>query len=58
MKSQRSISTRVLPLLAAVGALYGLASLPAQASSHREAPSLTESDFFSILTLAYVKECI
>ena len=41
MKSQRSISTRVLPLLAAVGALYGLASLPAQASSHREAPSIT-----------------
>ena len=41
MKSPRSISTRVLPLMAAVGALYGLASLPAQASSHREAPSIT-----------------
>ena len=29
---------RLLPVLAAVGALYGLTSLPAQASSHREAP--------------------
>ena len=41
MKSQRSVSTRVLPLLAAIGAVYGLCSLPAQASSHREAPSIT-----------------
>ena len=32
---------RVLPILAAVGALYGLACLPAQASSHREAPAIT-----------------
>ena len=41
MKSQRLGSTRVLPLLAAIGAVYGLCSLPAQASSHREAPSIT-----------------
>ena len=34
-------STRLLPLIAAIGAVYGLASLPAQASSHREAPSIT-----------------
>ena len=34
---------RLLPVLAAVGALYGLASLPAQASSHREAPFITTS---------------
>ena len=34
-------STRLLPLIAAIGALYGVASLPAQASSHREAPSIT-----------------
>ena len=32
---------RLLPVLAAVGALYGLTSLPAQASSHREAPFIT-----------------
>src|SRR5450432_978661 len=32
---------RVLPILAAIGALYGLTSLPAQASSHREAPAIT-----------------
>ncbi len=32
---------RVLPILAAVGALYGLTCLPAQASSHREAPAIT-----------------
>ena len=41
MKSQRLGSTRVLPLLAAIGAVYGLCSLPAHASSHREAPSIT-----------------
>jgi hypothetical protein len=41
MKSRRSPRTRLLPLIAAVGAFYGLASLPAQASSHREAPSIT-----------------
>ena len=41
MKSRCSLTTRVLPLLAAVGSLYGLASLPAHASSHREAPSIT-----------------
>ena len=40
MTSQRPISTRLLPLLAAVGTLYGLSALPAQASSHREAPSI------------------
>ena len=32
---------RMLPILAAIGALYGLTSLPAQASSHREAPAIT-----------------
>jgi hypothetical protein len=32
---------RLLPLIAAVSAIYGMASLPAQASSHREAPSIT-----------------
>jgi len=32
---------RLLPLIAACGAIYGLTSLPAQASSHREAPSIT-----------------
>ena len=41
MKSQRMIPTRLVPLMAAVGAVYGLSSLPAQASSHREAPSIT-----------------
>ena len=34
---------RLLPALAAVGALYGLACLPALASSHREAPFITTS---------------
>ncbi|MES2101757.1 MAG: DUF4331 domain-containing protein [Pseudomonadota bacterium] len=34
-------SARLLPLIAAIGALYGVASLPAQASSHREAPAIT-----------------
>jgi hypothetical protein len=38
MKSHRS--HRLLPLLAAIGSLYGLSSQPAQASSHREAPSI------------------
>jgi hypothetical protein len=41
MKSQRLISARLLPLMGAVATLYGLSSLPAQASSHREAPSIT-----------------
>ena len=41
MKSHRSASPRLLPLLAAVGALYGLTALPAHASSHREAPFIT-----------------
>ena len=35
-------SNELLPVLAAVGTLYGLTlALPAQASSHREAPSIT-----------------
>ena len=52
MKTQRLISTRLLPMMAAVATLYGLSSLPAQASSHREAPSITTmpkvdaSDFY------------
>ncbi len=41
MTAPRSLSHRLVPLAAAVGALYGLAALPAQASSHREAPSIT-----------------
>ena len=41
MKSQRPGSPRLLPLLAAIGALYGLSAVPALASSHREAPSIT-----------------
>ncbi|MGZ5158809.1 MAG: DUF4331 family protein, partial [Caldimonas sp.] len=32
---------RLLPILAAFGALYGLSGVPAQASSHREAPAIT-----------------
>jgi hypothetical protein len=32
---------RLLPALAAIGALYGLTGLPVQASSHREAPAIT-----------------
>ncbi|MBC8055023.1 MAG: DUF4331 domain-containing protein [Rhizobiales bacterium] len=34
---------RLLPLIAAAGALYGVATLPALASSHREAPFITTS---------------
>ncbi|HET6599360.1 MAG TPA: DUF4331 domain-containing protein [Burkholderiaceae bacterium] len=41
MRPQRMPSARLLPLLAAIGSLYGLTPLPAQASSHREAPSIT-----------------
>jgi hypothetical protein len=41
MKSRQTASSRLLPLVAAISALYGLASMPAQASSHREAPSIT-----------------
>ncbi|MES2229218.1 MAG: DUF4331 domain-containing protein [Pseudomonadota bacterium] len=41
MKSPRPGSPRLLPLLAAIGALYGLSGAPALASSHREAPSIT-----------------
>ncbi|MDQ2928196.1 MAG: DUF4331 domain-containing protein, partial [Pseudomonadota bacterium] len=40
MKLLISRNVRLLPVLAAVGALYGLTALPAQASSHREAPSI------------------
>jgi len=40
MKVQRSAATRLIPLMAAIGGVYGLSSLPAQASSHREAPSI------------------
>ena len=44
MKSTHALRTRLLPVLAAVGSLYGLTlALPAQASSHREAPSITSS---------------
>ncbi len=40
MKLLISRNVRLLPVMAAVGALYGLTALPAQASSHREAPSI------------------
>ena len=43
MKVQRPLTHRLLPMLAAIGALYGLSSLPAMASSHREAPFITTS---------------
>jgi hypothetical protein len=41
MKSTTSGFPRLLPWVAAIGAVSGLAWLPAQASSHREAPSIT-----------------
>ncbi|MEP7056849.1 MAG: DUF4331 domain-containing protein [Caldimonas sp.] len=41
MKTQSIPRTRLLPVLAAIGALCTLSSLPAQASSHREAPAIT-----------------
>ena len=42
MKATPPLRTRLLPVLAAVGTLYGLTlALPASASSHREAPSIT-----------------
>ena len=41
MKFQPSTRIRVLPVLAAIAALYGVTGLPAHASSHREAPSIT-----------------
>ena len=41
MKSPRLNPSRLLPLAAAAFALCGLAAAPAQASSHREAPSIT-----------------
>ncbi len=42
MKATPALRTRLLPVLAAVGSLYGLTlALPASASSHREAPSIT-----------------
>ena len=41
MKSRQLGFPRLLPLLTAIGTVYGLGSLPAQASSHREAPSIT-----------------
>lgn len=42
MKSQRSLPVRALTLATAIGAVFAAAvSPPAQASSHREAPSIT-----------------
>jgi hypothetical protein len=41
MKPIQSHRVRLLPILAAIGALYGLAGVPAHASSHREAPAIT-----------------
>ena len=41
MNTQRSAVPRLLPLVAAIGAFYGMATLPAHASSHREAPFIT-----------------
>jgi hypothetical protein len=52
MTASPSNRLRLLPVLAAVGALYGLTGVPAQASSHREAPAITAtpkvdgSDFY------------
>lgn len=41
MKRSLSHPARLLPLVAAVSALYGLSVFPAAASSHREAPAIT-----------------
>ena len=41
MKSRTTGFPKLLPLIAAIGAITGLAALPAHASSHREAPSIT-----------------
>ena len=42
MKTTPTPSTRLLPIIGALAAAYGLsAALPAHASSHREAPSIT-----------------
>ncbi|MEO6895225.1 MAG: DUF4331 family protein, partial [Caldimonas sp.] len=42
MRATPALRTKLLPVLAAVASLYGLGlALPAQASSHREAPSIT-----------------
>lgn len=41
MKNTRPATTRLLPLIAALGAAYGLTATPVFASSHREAPSIT-----------------
>ncbi|MEO5880856.1 MAG: DUF4331 family protein, partial [Caldimonas sp.] len=41
MKTHTAQRARLLPIVAAIGALCGLSSLPAQASSHREAPAIT-----------------
>lgn len=41
MKTSTVVFPRLLPLVAAVLAVYGASTLPAHASSHREAPSIT-----------------
>ncbi len=42
MKTTQTPSTRLLPIIGALAAAYGIsAALPAHASSHREAPSIT-----------------
>ena len=44
MRATPALRTRLLPVLAAVGTLYGLTlAIPASASSHREAPSITST---------------
>lgn len=44
MKTTLMPSTRLLPVIGALAAIYGLSSaLPAHASSHREAPSITST---------------
>ena len=43
LKQTRKHYPRALPIVAAVTALCGIAAMPAQASSHREAPSITGS---------------
>ena len=40
MKTPKYRRARMVPLLSAIAAIYGLSALPAQASSHREAPAI------------------
>ena len=55
MKPIQAHRARLLPVMAAVGALYGLAGMPAQASSHREAPAITQMPKLKRLSLRWTK---